>query len=346
MNRFLLYPFSILWSGVLYLRNRFYDYGLLSSKQFDFPLIIVGNLTLGGTGKTPFVQHLAKLLAIQQGLFLLSRGYGRKTKGLLEVLKSGTADDFGDEALLNKVKYPHLKVFVAEQRVPAIKKISGNLDKPIALLDDAYQHRALKPGFSILLFNEQELGQLQMVPYGRLRDNFYRIKDADLVVLTKCRRKPDEGSIEQLRKFFRLREGQELFCTGLSYAAPRHIFSGDEESVKSDHFILLTGIASPEPLLNSLSAKGNLLKHFRFRDHHSFSNDDLKSIKEYFDNIADANVVIYTTEKDAVRLISHKYADIIRELPIYAVPVCIDFFEKEEEDKLNNKILNYVRSHS
>jgi tetraacyldisaccharide 4'-kinase len=344
MRFLLLYPFALLWSLIIRFRNLLFDNGILSSKSFPFPVIVIGNLSLGGTGKTQMMKWLTTRLQHHQDLFVLSRGYGRKSKGLKEVNLQENADIFGDEPSMLKRLFPDLPIFVGEDRVNALTKISKSFSKPIALLDDAFQHRKLKPGFSVLLFNFQELDQMFLFPAGRLRDNLYRANQADVIIITKISGKLDEAAQQKIRAKLKLRADKKVFFTKLKYALPYSIFNEKNNiPIENQKWIVFTGIAKPEDMINYLNSSGKVIKHFNFNDHHNYSVKELQSIKEYFDNIAQEDIKIITTEKDAARIRNTSLLKVIENLPIYILPVEIDFFEEKEAHLLIENIEQYVK---
>jgi tetraacyldisaccharide 4'-kinase len=344
MRFLLLYPFALLWSLIVRFRNMLYDIGFIQSKSFPFPAIVVGNLSLGGTGKTQMMKYLINKLQYHPELFVLSRGYGRKSKGLKEVNLHENADIFGDEPAMLKRLFPDLPVFVGEDRVNALTKISKSLSKPIALLDDAFQHRKLKPGFSVLLFNYQELNQLFLFPAGRLRDNLYRAQHADLVIITKIPESLDEASKQKIRQKLKLQPDKKLLFTKLKYALPYSFFNEKENiSIENQNWIAFTGIAKSADMLKHLNTYGKVIKHFDFNDHHNYSVKEMQTIKEYFDNIAKEDMKIITTEKDAARLRNSLLTNAIENLPLYILPVEIDFFDEKEAHLLIENIEQYVK---
>lgn len=343
----ILFPVACLWSAILRVRNFLYDHKILLSTKFSFPVIVIGNLSLGGTGKTPFVDFLLQSLKMHSGLFVLSRGYGRKSKGFYEVKVDRDANLYGDEPLMLKIKNPEVKFYVCEDRVSALYKIAAEHAAPIAILDDAYQHRKLNPGLSIVLFNSREIDQLLMFPAGRLRDNLYRSRQADVIVFTKC----ESTSLDQLkakvRQKFSSEIQQKIIYTGIEYAPAQHLFHAELPLPPYDQFVLITGIADASPLLRHLQTnRKKLLKHFKFSDHHRFSQAELHEIKDYFDNIAGENTVIFTTEKDAVRLYTHANATILKSLPLFVIPIRMRFFNEPDEQRLIDKILKYVKGNT
>lgn len=347
MRLIIFFPVAFLWSIILRVRNFLFDQNILRSHKFPFPVIVIGNLTLGGTGKTPFVDWLVQHLKSHCEVIVLSRGYGRKSKGFYEVTSDGNGQLYGDEPMMLKIRHPNVKIYVGENRVNALQKISDEIHSPTAILDDAFQHRKLKPGLSILLFNSLELDKLWMFPAGRLRDNLYRIHQADIIIFTKCTEDTRAKVSSAIANRFRFSAHQSVFFTGIEYAPAIPLFASSKPLPEYEQFILLSGIADPSPLQNYLNDnRKKLLKHFRFADHHTFSKANLQHVRNYFDNIAQEKTVIFTTEKDAARLHNHAHKKILEPLPVFVIPMRMHFFEKNDEQLLIHKILTYAKTNS
>lgn len=344
MIRILLFPLAVLWSLLLKLRNYLYDSRILKSTQFNFPVIVVGNVSLGGTGKTQMMQFLIEHFRPNPELVVLSRGYKRKTKGFKEVLSNETALSNGDESMMMKIKYSEVSFFVGENRVDALNKIQTKINSPIALLDDAYQHRRLKPGLSIVLFNYNELDSLLLFPAGRLRDNLYRLQQADILIITKCPIAITNAQKTTLEKKIKCSAHSNLYYSTLNYGAAYAMNEPQKRLAKtSNRFVVFSGIAKPDDMIKYLSSHGEILRHFNFADHHTFTKEELKEIRDYFDNIVDANCVLITSEKDAARLYNTKALEVFSGVPLYVQPVRIEFLEQGDKELLINKIEDYVK---
>ncbi len=333
MLKYLLLPFSLIYGAVLRVRHFLYDSGMLPSTAFDVPVIVVGNLSVGGTGKSPMTMYLANLLK-QFHPALLSRGYGRSTKGFMEVNAEFNYTRVGDEPLMFKFLFPELDVFVCEDRCQGIEQILKK-DKTfgLVLLDDAFQHRKLKPGFSILLFDYKSLVEGDyLLPAGRRRDLWKRRLAADVIVIT---RSPQKADIE-LRRLF---PGKQVFFSRYTKPLYRN-FEGtcmQPEDLNGKKIYLLTGIASPEGLMNYYQKIGSEVKHDRFPDHHSFTEKDVKKIKENMVMFAGSDTRCITTTKDFMRLKDNLEPGLLRQW-FFAEPVV----EIDDAQEFNKTILNYV----
>ena len=307
--RKILLPFSLLYALILRLRNLTYDRHWLKSTQFQIPVICVGNLSLGGTGKSPAIEYLVRLLSKKYELATLSRGYGRNSTGFIQVEKNHTAVEVGDEPLQFKNKFPNIKVAVDEQRVNGIQRVLKQKKTDVILLDDAFQHRKVKAGFYILLTVYGDLYTRDFVlPAGNLREPASGAKRADVVVVTKC---PDNLSIEEQRKFekkLKLQPHQKLFFAYIAYQ--ENVFSNETSKalIELKNYTLVTGIANPKPLLHFLENENPPQKHLAFKDHHNFTATEIEQLNE--------EDLILTTEKDFTRLKSHLPAQKLFYIPI------------------------------
>ncbi|GGI22025.1 tetraacyldisaccharide 4'-kinase [Pedobacter mendelii] len=342
--RLLLLPFSLIYGLAIILRKKLYDWGIMRSIKFELPVICVGNLAVGGSGKTPTTEYLVRLLAHYK-IAILSRGYGRKTKGFILANVSSTAETIGDEPLQYFNKFENVTVAVCEDRMMGIEKLKENHD--LIILDDAFQHRAVKAGFNILLFEFRKLGTLQfLLPAGNLRDVFSSRKRADVLLVTKSPvpllHVAQQASINELQP----NNNQPVLHSYLKYGDLRAINSDKTlslESIKSFEIFLLTGIANPEPLIEELQKYTENIHHEAFADHHRFSSEEIKKFVSAFDKSNNTKKVIITTEKDSKRLRAIGFEDLPLSLPIYFLPIEVELFE---EDKIifDELILNYVKS--
>ncbi len=298
--RLLLFPFAILYDLITSIRNWLYDIGVFKSTSFDIPVIAVGNLSVGGTGKTPQVEYLVHLLKNDYKIAILSRGYKRKTKGFLLLNNSHSAIDVGDEPLQYYKKFGNeINVAVDVNRTNGIKQLLSKTSPEIILLDDAFQHRKVKASIYILLTKYNDLYvDDYLLPTGNLRENRRGAKRADIVIVTKC---PADLSLEeqnQIRKKLNLGKTQALFFSAISYDEN---LKGEKnisiDSLKNKEIVLITGIANPKPLVEYLNNKGVKIHHLKYPDHYYFSNKDIEKIKS-----VSKGKIILTTEKDFVRL--------------------------------------------
>ena len=342
--RILLLPFAILYWLVISIRNWLYNKKILSSTSFGLPVICVGNLSVGGTGKSPMVEYLVQLLKDKFKVATLSRGYKRKTKGYSLADENSTALEIGDEPMLFHLKFPDVPVTVGEQRIEAIPQLLH--DKPetqAIILDDAFQHRAIKAGLNILLTEQGNLFTNDFfLPTGDLRDQQSSYKRADIMVVTKC--KPDLSieEKEKIKKDIRPLSNQKIFFTTIDYGQPYHMLTNSVTEINEQKEVLLvTGIANPKPLKKLLEEKTKSYSMMHFSDHHIFTIDDLKEIKKRFENIDATDKIILSTEKDAVRLI--KFKDEIEKLPLYLIPIKHRFLFNEGE-AFNEIVSNFIKN--
>lgn len=353
VNKSLL-PLSWLYGLGVRLRNLCFEMGILSSRDFDVPVIAVGNITVGGTGKTPHVEYLIRLLKDKFRVAVLSRGYKRSTSGYLLASESSTEHEIGDEPYQMKQKYPDISVAVDPKRTRGIQQLTDNdqmLD--VILLDDAFQHRYVKPGINILLVDYHRLIIYdKLLPAGRLREPESSKSRADIVIVTKCPKQLKPMEYRVLTKAMNLYPYQQLFFTTLQYDNPYPIFIQPRESqqlsqlVQPDtNVLLLTGIASPLQMQQDLTAYTSRLTPLTFSDHHNFQPKDVRLINKTFDEMPSPKCII-TTEKDATRIHNLQgLSDEVRQ-HIYALPVRISFIRMEQEEKFNENIIGYVRKNS
>ena len=342
--RLLLFPFSLIYGLVVIARNWFYDAGLFTSTEFDLPVIAVGNLEVGGAGKSPMTEYLIRLLKNDYKLATLSRGYGRDTKGFLIASNNTTATQIGDEPAQFKHKFPEVTVAVCEKRVVGIEQLRGGND--LIILDDAYQHRAVKPGLSILLFDYKAVTHPQfLLPAGNLREPFSGRWRADVIVISKCPGDVTEANQEKIADKIALLPYQQLYFTAISYL-PLHDMVGQlaNEIIDAETTVfLLTGIANPVPLVDHIKTRTLNIAHHNYPDHHSFSLKNITKLAEDFNACKSQKKIIITTEKDAQRLGLHELKEILNKLPVYVQPIGIKFLHHQQN--FDKTVLNYVREH-
>jgi tetraacyldisaccharide 4'-kinase len=341
MRRIVLLPFSWIYSLVLTIRNWLYDVGLKGVTRFEKPVIVVGNLSLGGSGKTPHTIYLAELLR-QFHPIVLSRGYGRKTKGFRWVSSSDTHEISGDEPILMKRILQDIPVAVCESRVEGIERIIEVKNPGVILLDDAFQHRKLQAGFSILLIEFSSFSKPRLlVPAGNERDLWKRRNNANVVIITKCPEGTDNETKLSIESSLNLLNDTPVFFSSLRYGIIRN-FVGEEISeskLKESQMILVTGIANPELLEKELSQKSTLAHSFQFPDHYQFKKSDIESIKQNSIKFAKDRPLFITTSKDRVRIEPLLLED---EKSFWIeIPLTIEI---DEAEKFNEIIENYVRS--
>lgn len=325
-----LYPFGSVYGLGLQLRNQLYNRGIFRSEKSPVFAVCIGNLALGGTGKTPLTEYMIELYrANDLNIAVLSRGYKRKTKGYIQANEYSSSDELGDEAFQIHQKFPDVKVFVNENRVEGVNRIYGeNPEIEIILLDDAFQHRAIQANKNILVTRYDRLYSTDLyVPAGRLRDHLIRANDADVVLVSNCPDELDVSLKNQVTGKLKLTTNQKLFFSGISYQTPIRLFSGgEEETVSFDRCIAITGIANPERFVNHLDTIYDVVKHFNYPDHFEFSLENIEKWKSKLNK--EEGTVIATTEKDASRLL--KYQNELKGIPIFVFPIKINFFGDEK----------------
>lgn len=329
--RMLLFPFSLIYGFIVWIRNKLFDNGVISSSSFNLPLIGVGNLSAGGTGKSPLVEFILSRFKDEHRLAVLSRGYKRKTQGYALANEQSTALEIGDEPMLFYRKFPSVAVCVCEERVVAIPQLLH--DRPgieVIILDDAFQHRYIRAGLDILLTDYNNLFVHDwFLPTGDLRDLPSGYKRAGVIVVTKC---PVNLSLNEKEKIIREinpLEHQEVFFTSIEYGEPYHIVTKEERQIHDNMEVLLvSGIANPRSLKKYLSDNTSAYYEILYGDHHIFSIDDLKEIRKRFESISSPDKIIITTEKDAVRLT--KFNQALIDYPLYVIPIEIKFLYGHE----------------
>lgn len=327
--RLVLLPFSWLYGLILYIRHYLYDTGAFARTSFPKPVIVIGNLELGGTGKTPMTEYVIRLFKDKQRVAVLSRGYGRQSRGYLNVLTDTPVDQSGDEPLQIKQKFPDLTVAVCEDRVQGVQRLQGDHD--LIVLDDAFQHRALQGHFNILLFNYATLHWRFLLPAGNYRDVFTARKRAHTLIVTKCPPDLGEQEKEAIRRLLSVPGRQiPVLFTSIEYGSmehmsgpkPTHTELENEWDLARHHVLLVTGIARPQPLLDRMKQHAAGVTHLAYADHHRFSEKDLQDIERKYQELPASLKVIVTTEKDAQRL-----TELPPELPLYYLPIQHNFHE-------------------
>jgi tetraacyldisaccharide 4'-kinase len=335
--RYLLFPISLVYGSIIWLRNWLFDKKILRSVAFNFPIICVGNIAVGGTGKTPMVEYLIRLLQGNYKTATLSRGYKRKTKGFAIANAQTTALEIGDEPMQFHNKFPNVAVAVGEERLVAIPQLlQAKPNTNVIILDDAFQHRPVKAGLNIVLTAYNNLFTRDIIlPSGDLRDVKTSMKRADIIVVTKCKTGLSATEKDTIIKEIKPLAHQTVFFTEIKYTKPYHLFNNSETVLNSaSNVLLICGIANPNPLKSFLAAQVHSYDMLRYADHHIFNSDDLADIKKHFEKIQADNKIILTTEKDATRLV--KFADELKDYPVYVLPIEHSFLFGEGEgfDKL------------
>ncbi len=354
INKWLL-PLSWLYGIAVFLRNKLFDWNILKQKKYDIPVICVGNITVGGTGKTPHVEYLVSILKPHFKVAVLSRGYKRKTSGFVMAVHDSTASQIGDEPYQIWHKNPDVIVAVDSNRQRGIEKLlalSPDKRPDVILLDDAFQHRYVKPSYTILLtdFNRM-MSQDKLLPAGRLREPVYLAEKANMIIVTKC--PPDINPLEQrlIAKDVQAFPYQDLFYTSFEYGMVTPLFRKSSNTfplngLKDKDVLLVTGIANPRPLHKTIRKYTRKITDLRYPDHYQFSKKDIQKIKSAFDAIQGTNKIIIVTEKDAARLVALKSMDDNLKKHIYYLPIQVNFVNNEDKDTFNTKILEHVRKDS
>ncbi len=339
----LLYPLALLYGAIVWLRNRMYDSGFFSSISFSVPVIVVGNLSVGGTGKTPHVEYLIRLLRSHYSVATMSRGYKRHTQGFILADNHSNALRIGDEPMQYLLRFPEIAVSVAEERMTGIPLLlQKRPDVQVVLLDDAFQHRSVKPGLSILITDlSRPFYKDYILPYGTLRESRKAAGRATFIVVSKC---PPDMTIEAagaMRKAIAPRLDQEVFFSTIRYGEAYDFFSRQPVILEGKSLLLVAGIAKPAPLQTYLETQGKAVHLLAYPDHHYFGSQDLEEIGETFAGWKEDQKLIVTTEKDAARL--HLHHDRLRAegWTIAVVPIQVEFLFREAAS-FGKKVVDYV----
>jgi len=374
--RFILLPFSWIYGIIVGFRNLFFNIELLPSENFDMPVISIGNITVGGTGKTPHTEYLIRLLSKNYQLAVLSRGYKRKSKGFLMADAHSKLADLGDEPLQMKSKFAELVVAVDENRRRGIHQLMDATTKPfidVILLDDAFQHRYVNPSISILLIDyNRMLSDDYLLPVGSLRESGGQMKRADIVIVSKCPDTLKPIEIRVLTMKIKLQPHQTLYYTTMKYGELKAMHpylaktskqespkenTGDTESVKSDlvsnaltmelirtdqkPVLVLAGIANPDSLIAYVGEYSPNVESIIFSDHHEFGKKEAKKIGQAFEKIKALGGIIISTEKDVMRIQNNPFMESFT--PYIYYPDLLVHFLEEEGVSFDHKILDYVR---
>jgi tetraacyldisaccharide 4'-kinase len=344
--RFLLFPLSLFYWLITSFRNHLYNIGYQKSLEFDVNLICVGNLTVGGTGKTPMVEYLIRLLSASYKIATLSRGYGRKTSGFRLANLEESANTLGDEPFQFYKKFgDKIVVAVGEERALAIPQIIfHHEDRNLIILDDAFQHRRVLPNFNLLLSDyNRPFYNDYLLPAGMLRESRGGAKRANAVVVTKCPQNISIGEKNEIIVNIQKYSGKDtpVFFSGIKYMPPQSVFSTSGINF-SENILLFSGIANPDLLEVYVKNTYNLIRHIKFADHYNYSQKDIERLKKEFDQIQSNNKCILTTEKDMVKLIHSSLRPLIEDLPVFYLP--LQFYLLEGEEMLKGIILENLNS--
>ncbi len=344
----LLYPISLIYGFVVKLRNTLFDLKILKSHEFDIPIISVGNITVGGTGKTPVTEYLISILKENYKVAVLSRGYKRKTKGFILAENKSDVNSIGDEPYQIKQKFPQITLAVDGNRVRGIKKLQES-DKKIDLiiLDDAFQHRYVKPGLSILLIDfTQPFFDDYYLPFGRLRDSIKEKHRADIILLTKAPKDIKPIDMRIIATNINLKAYQTLFFSTFSYNKFYSVHKDinktiNIEDLKNAVILLVTGIGNHKQILLQCSGISKEIIHEKYKDHHEYTESDMNNISKIFNNIKSENKFILTTEKDAGKL-KRLICDDNLKTKMFYCPIEISILN-DDQDELNQRIFSYIK---
>lgn len=359
LMKYLLTPLSWLYGGITGARNWMFNHNILTTEEFDVPVVSVGNITVGGTGKTPHVEYILSMLSIDYNIAVLSRGYKRKTRGYVLANSHSTPESIGDEPLQLYRKFGHnVKVAVCESRRKGIKELLSQFpDLELIILDDGFQHRYVKPKVSILLMDfSRPVYEDHLLPLGRLRESAHQIGRADMVIVTKCPVELPPLEYRLITKKLDLMSFQRLYFSRFQYGHLTPVFPDDEPynvSLSSlserDGVFLVTGIANPRGFVRHFKEYSFRVKIAHFPDHHDFSREDIREIREKFHAMTGERKIIITTEKDAVRLMYNPYFPNDLKKLIYYLPIQVvmepgidqgDFIGDLRKDIESNDVLD------
>ena len=340
----LLKPLSVLYGIGVGLRNKLFDLGIFHSHKCDLTTISVGNITVGGTGKTPHAEYLLEYLSKRVSTAYLSRGYKRSTAGFKIADEKSTASTIGDEAYQIYRKFENVTVAVDGNRVNALKKLQQHKTEPkVVVLDDAYQHRKLHPDLNILLIDYNRLTYRDlMLPLGELRESSENTDRADIIIFTKCPNTMQPVDMLSTRTQINPFPYQTLYYTSLSYGEPKGLFTDKKIELYGKEVLLITGIAQPQHLHKHLEQYASLITALKYPDHHRFTSYDIQEIAEDYEGLANGNRVIITTEKDAARLISMEIPESIKN-DIYTIGIEIEFLFNGKQN-FNAQIDKFLRN--
>ena len=346
-----LTPLSWFYGLGVKLRNLLFDMEIRKSRSFKTPVISIGNLTVGGTGKTPHVEYLVRLLQDHLHVAVLSRGYKRKSSGFIIADDTTTMHEIGDEPFQMKQKYPKVTIAVDKNRVNGINRLTSNDSKKsnidVVLLDDAFQHRQVKPGVNILLVDYHRLIIYdKLLPAGRLREPLSGKNRADIVIVTKCPKDLKPMEFRVITKAMNLYPYQQLYFSTIDYEEPQPVFKGAQrlKDLQALNVLLLSGIASPRQLTEDLKPRVKSLTPLTFADHHNFKQKDVELLNTTYANMPSPKCII-TTEKDAARLVTTEgLSDDVRQ-NLYKLPVHICFL-LDQEEAFNKFITGYVQKNA
>lgn len=341
--KYLLTPISWIYGCVTAVRNWMFDHHILPQEEFNVPIVSIGNIAVGGTGKTPHTEYVVGLLAMDYNIAVLSRGYKRKTKGFLIANSNSTPDSIGDEPLQMYQKFgSRVKVAVCESRRKGIKELIKQFPEiSLIVLDDAFQHRYVLPKVSILLMDyNRPIYEDKILPLGRLRESAHQVNRADMVIVTKCPSNLNPLDFRLVSNNLDLMKFQKLYFSKYVYGGLMPAFPDDNpydvslgELTSSDTAMLITGIANPRGFVRHFKSYPFKKKVYHFPDHHDFSRDDIEKIEQKFNSLPGLRKIILTTEKDAVRLAYNPYYPAKLKKMTYFIPIAVNMVQAWDSEK-------------
>jgi tetraacyldisaccharide 4'-kinase len=337
--RLALYPFGIIYDGITRTKNSLYNRGILKSNSFPIPLIVIGNLSVGGTGKTPHTEYIARLLKTDYKTAVLSRGYGRKTSGYILADKNATAETIGDEPLQIFNSIINIDVAVCEDRTTGVKRLITDKSSEVVILDDAFQHRKIKGSFYILLTTyDQPFYRDFVLPTGNLRETTSNKNRANIIIVSKCPSSLTEAEKHKIISNIAPLPNQQVFFTTISYQKPID-YKNTTEWRNNKKVLLVTGIVNPEPLKKHLTDLGNQVESLNFKDHHDFTDSDIETINKKLNDLGN-NAIVVTTSKDAVKL-KPLLHNINSSITAFEIPIQISVLF-EQENEFQKSIIHHV----
>lgn len=349
---YVLKPLSILYGMGTDVRNWLFDKRILPVEEFDVPVVSIGNLTVGGTGKTPHVEYVAGMLSTTYNIAVLSRGYKRKTKGFILANETSTPESIGDEPLQIYLKHgARVKVAVCESRSKGIKEILRQFpDTQMILLDDAFQHRYVKPKVNVLLMDyNRPVYEDNLLPYGRLRESCHQVNRADMVIVTKCPPGMSPLSFRLISKRLELMPYQSLYYSSYRYGELTPVFPHDHpykvdlrELTSRDTVMLVTGIANPRGFVRHFKSYPFKVVVNHFADHHSFSRKDMEELVEKFKKMKGERKIIITTEKDAVRMAYNPYFPTFLKPSVFYIPITVAMVSETDDNDLIGDLMKAI----
>lgn len=350
--RVLILPLSMLYGSIVWLRNKCFDWGINKSISHQTKSISVGNITVGGTGKSPHIEYLIELLKNTSKIATLSRGYKRKTNGYVTATEKTTYQDIGDEPMQFHSKFKSIQVVVDENRRRGIANIEKDYAPDIILLDDCYQHRWVKPGLNILLIDYSTIGTKQfMLPSGELREFKSGTKRADIIVISKSPELYSPIEHRRIKEIVKPLRSQALFFSYIGYESIKPFNKAAEKLASQDDFdlsnfkaLVFAGIAKFTPLLDFVQSQAKSASRVKFNDHHNFKPVDMVKVVNAYRDIISTNKLVITTEKDAMRLKDQRLYPLLEETPVFYLPIKIKFHKNPEgEMSFDDSIKEYVQ---